>query len=102
MFADGSVLNLIHLEKLSLEDDEVSSLLGIEVNTSFLIFFEGVDDFKEVSLGQEELIITLCYSGVDFFNWVEEGVLIKVSLQGIRLEFLDAKKMKGMVIKTNH
>ena len=63
---------------------------GAEINVSLLISFEGVDDLEEIVLAQEELIISHSNFGVDFLNWVKKGVLIKVSLKSIVLEFFES------------
>ena len=76
--------------KLSLENDEVSAGLGAEVDASLLVLFESINNLKEITLSKEEVEIVLANSFGDFFDWVEEGVLLIVSLKGIRLELSEA------------
>ena len=85
-------MDLINLVKLSFENDEVSSLLRIKINNLLFKLFKSVNDLEEVSVIQEEAIVSLFDSLDDFFDWVQEGVLVEVSLQGTMLEFLESIK----------
>lgn len=88
MLFDWSILNFIELIKLSLENDEISSSLSIEVNNILLEFFKSINDLKEVSVWEEESVVSSFNLGDDILNWEEHSILIKVSLQSSMLEFL--------------
>jgi len=77
---DWSILNFIELIKLSLENDEISSSLSIEVNNILLEFFKSINDLKEVSVWKEESVVSSFNLGDDILNWEEHSILIKVSL----------------------
>ena len=80
MLFDWSILNFIELIKLSLENDEISSSLSIEVNNILLEFFKSINDLKEVSVWKEESVVSSFNLGDDILNWEEHSILIKVSL----------------------
>lgn len=88
MLFDWSILNFIELIKLSLENDEISSSLSIEVNNILLEFFKSINNLKEVSVWEEESVVSSFNLGDDILNWEEHSILIKVSLQSSMLEFL--------------
>lgn len=88
MLFDWSILNFIELIKLSLENDEISSSLSIEVYNILLEFFKSINDLKEVSVWEEESVVSSFNLGDDILNWEEHSILIKVSLQSSMLEFL--------------
>ena len=75
-----SILNFIELIKLSLENDEISSSLSIEVNNILLEFFKSINNLKEVSVWEEESVVFFLNLGDDILNWEEHSILIKVSL----------------------
>jgi len=54
---NGSVLHLVHLVKLALEEDELFAGLRLAVNHASLVLLEGVDDFHEVALAHEESVV---------------------------------------------
>lgn len=54
---DRSVLHLVHLVKLALEEDELFARLRLAVDDACLVLLEGVDDFHEVALGHEESVV---------------------------------------------
>lgn len=60
MLVDGPVLDLVHLIELALEEDEVPGSGGAPVEHALLELLEGVHDFEEVSLAEEELEVLLC------------------------------------------
>lgn len=80
MLFDWSILNFIELIKLSLENDEISSSLSIEVNNILLEFFKSINDLKEVSVWEEESVVSSLNLGDDILNWEKHSILIKVSL----------------------
>ena len=54
MFIDRPVLDLVHLVKLSLEEDEILAGLRLGVHNTLLVLLKSVDDFHEVALVEEE------------------------------------------------
>jgi len=81
VLVSGTVGDFVHLVELSLEQYKLLSGRRCLVNAPLLELFEGVDNFKEVALGQEELEVM----GSSFFNdslyWDQESFLVKVSFQ---------------------
>ena len=57
MLVDASVLNFIHGIELSLEEDEFTGSWGILVQDVILELFKSINNLKEVSVSQEELVI---------------------------------------------
>ena len=55
VLVSGTVGDFVHLVELSLEQYKLLSGRRCLVNAPLLELFEGVDNFKEVALGQEEL-----------------------------------------------
>ena len=55
VLVNGSILDLVHLVKLALEEDKLLSRFGLGVDDALLVFLESVDDLHEVALGHEEL-----------------------------------------------
>jgi len=51
---DRSVLDLIHLVELALEEDELLARLRLGVDDTLLVLLKSIDDFHEVALGHEE------------------------------------------------
>jgi len=90
VLVDRSVSNFVDFVELTLENDEVSSFLGIEVNFAILIFIKGVDDLQEMFSGKEELVVSVVNFGFDLFNWVKKCILVEVLLQGGGVEVLNA------------
>ena len=87
MFFNRPVLDFIDLIKLSFENDEVTALLRIQVDNLVLKLLKSIHNLKEVTVSKEEAVVSLLDLLDDVFDWVQEGVLIKVFLQGTMLEF---------------
>ena len=87
MFFNRPVLDFIDLMKLSFENDEVTALLRIQVDNLVLKLLKSIHNLKEVTVSKEEAVVSLLDLLDDVFDWVQEGVLIKVFLQGTMLEF---------------
>jgi hypothetical protein len=92
MFINRPVLDFIDLIKLSFENNKVSALLRIQVNNLSLKLFKSIYNLKEVTVFKEEAIVSLLDLLDNVFDWVQEGVLIKVFLQGTMLEFTKSDK----------
>ena len=82
MLLDRSILDFIKLIELSLENDEVTTSLGIKIDNLLLELFESINDLKEILVCQEESVIAVINFGDDLLNWEEECILIKVILEG--------------------
>ena len=66
MLVNGSILDLIHLVKLALEEDKLLSSFRLGVDDALLVLLEGVDDLHEVTLGHEELkVLRIAFSCSD-------------------------------------
>ena len=52
-----SVLDLVHLVELSLEEHELLARVRLGVDHALLVLLEGVHHLEEVALGHEELIV---------------------------------------------
>ena len=87
MFFNRPVLDFIDLIKLSFENDEVTALLRIQVDNLVLKLLKSIHNLKEITVSKEEAVVSLLDLLDDVFDWVQEGVLIKVFLQGTMLEF---------------
>ena len=55
MLINRSVLDLVHLVELSLEEDELLARVRFGVDHSLLVLLEGVDNLEEVALAHKEL-----------------------------------------------
>lgn len=64
MLVDRAILNFIQLVELPLENHEVSSSLGVEVDNVLLEFLQSINDLEEVLVGQEEPVV----SGLNLFD----------------------------------
>jgi hypothetical protein len=80
MFINRPVLDFIDLIKLSFENNKVSALLRIQVNNLSLKLLKSIYNLKEVTVFKEEAIVSLLDLLDNVFDWVQEGVLIKVFL----------------------
>jgi hypothetical protein len=88
MFVDTSVLDLIHLVQLSLEDNEVFGWSCLSIKETFLEFLESVNYFEEISLLQKEFVISSLSFLKDCLNWEEKCVFFKILIKTISLVFL--------------
>lgn len=81
VLVSGTVGDFVHLVELSLEQYKLLSGRRCLVNAPLLELFEGVDNFKEVALGQEELEVMSSSFFNDSLYWDQESFLVKVSFQ---------------------
>jgi len=81
VLVSGTVGDFVHLVELSLEQYKLLSGRRCLVNAPLLELFEGVDNFKEVALGQEELEVVSSSFFNDSLYWDQESFLVKVSFQ---------------------
>lgn len=88
MLIDRSVLDLIHLVELALEEDELLAGLRLGVDDTLLVLLKSIDDFHEVALGHKEFEVLGLALLSDRFNGNEKCVLVKVILKGAGLVVL--------------
>ena len=72
MLIDRSVLYLVHLVKLSLEEDKFLSRIRHRVDASSLVLLEGIDNLEEVLLLHEELVV-LGFRFLYSRQWIRVG-----------------------------
>ena len=81
MLSSRTVLDFVELIQLSLENDELTTLGGHDINGFALILLKGVDHLVEVLILEEKAIILQHNLFSQLLNWDAVGVLIKVLLQ---------------------
>ena len=59
MLIHRPVLHFIQGIELALEHDEVSSCLTLEIDHTLLELLESINNFQEIPLFEEELVVTL-------------------------------------------
>ena len=93
MLVNASVLNLVHLVKFRLEENELSGQWAVSIKHAFLEFFESVHYLEEVLLPQEVLEVlqlSLLYNGL---HWNEQSILLEVLAQIVRLVLLQVVQL---------
>ena len=117
MLINRSVLDLVHLVELSLEEDELLARVRFGVDHSLLVLLEGVDNLEEVALAHKELevlgvsalciIHTVCVISMkimasvkpltfDGFDREHETILVEVLLQGVALVLLQPRVIQRL------
>lgn len=81
VLVDRSMTHLVHLVKLTLEHNEVTAFLGLSVDHTSFELLEGIDDFEEVSVIEEEAKVFRLRLLDNCFNGEEQCVLVKVRLE---------------------
>lgn len=78
MLPDTAALNFVQLIKLSFKQNEVTARLAFCIDHGLFESFKGVDNFKEVAMLEEVLVVFgFCFRD-DGLNWNQEGILIVV------------------------
>jgi len=79
---NGPVLHLVHLVKLSFEENKLLAEVALSVNKTVLELLEGVDHLEEIVLLQEEVKVLSLGLSNDGLSREQQGILVEVLLQG--------------------
>lgn len=100
MLLKRSALDLVELIKLSLEDNEFSAFLSVQVHGLGLDHLEGVGDLEEVLLLEEEVEVSLSDFLLQGLQGDHHSLLIEILLEGIAGVVLQPKRVNGSELES--